>query len=117
MNSDIGVGFIIGNTVAKIKKIRSQMRINKENKDFEANKELQIELNKKITRAIYLLRAKLVGDKFEKGKTSYRFNDKHFKEIHMALNNLCYKSYKHETECLESFIDSIKNAVINVRDE
>ena len=117
MNSDIGVGFIIGSTVAKIKRIRSQMKINKENKDFDANKELQTVLNKKITRAIYLLRARIVGDKFEKDKTHYRFNDKHFREIHKALNDLCYNSYKHENECLESFIESIKNAVIHVRDE
>lgn len=116
MNSDIGIGYIIGNTVAKIKKINSQMKVNKENKNFDANKELTEQRNKEIARFIYILRSKLVGDKFEKGKTSYRFNDKHFSEIHKALNDLCYNSYKHENECLSAFIESIKNAVIHVKE-
>lgn len=117
MNNDILTGFYIGCTLPKIKKIRSQMKVNKDNKDFEANKELQIKLNHKIAVFIFSLRSKLVGDKFEKGKTPYRFNKEHYGKIYTALNELCYNSFKQESKCLNAFIESIKNAVINIRED
>jgi hypothetical protein len=116
MISDIELGYIIGTMVTKVKKIRSEMKVNREDKKDDANKESKAELKKLITQDIYFLRAKIVGDKFEKGKTQYRFDNDDFGAIHKALNELCYNSYKHEHEYINAFVESIKNAKIIVEE-
>jgi hypothetical protein len=117
MDNEFNSSYFIGKLVVKQTTIRNLMKDKKKEGKFEEYKELKAKQIKEFTRAIYLLRSKIVGDKFENSKTHYRFNDDHFKEICNALKNLCYSSYGKENKCINAFIESIKNAEIIVNDE